>query len=282
MKTLADVWAASLKNNGIQERVLLEVASVRDRVRPLGLYHCTLDTLVLFRELCGACRLHTLAVRHLWAVSDPFSSERLLFDNPPTDEAIEVIEVWFSLSELNDFSPSKNVGTLLGYPKCCVTKYEGAVTMSQFFLRYLTDNKSGHWLVNRLAGLFSSKTLMLDYLPCALSCGKSLRLASVTRLTATSALGEEYVKGAVEAQCAPLVVVEGDLLWNPSWRHHDGTLVLELDQSRSLCLSEVFGFGSDQVRSGLIPFTHICGVTQIELVRGCQHHRMVLKEGRWI
>ena len=71
--------------------------------------------------------------------------------------------------EYTFYTTEKNL--FLGYPSCCVEKYEKTRGMGLFYRDYLFDeSKIRYNEINRLCTLFDSNLLMPDFFPCSLSC----------------------------------------------------------------------------------------------------------------
>jgi hypothetical protein len=282
VKQNAKEWQSRMRDLGVESRLLLDVAAVCDGVRPFGLWHCRPGAIPLLESLCRTWGLECRAAKTLWSSPDPHSRENVLHDRPLNSSAIETREVWFGRPGELDSIHGADIGLRLGYPPCCVRRYADNRTLNQYFADYLNAPLPGFWEINRLAWLFSPQVLMLDYFPCRLDCEPSRRLGEKMVEVARRTMDADYLQAAETAQKTPLLVLNGQLLWNPCWRVQDSQMEIHVTASKSGSLSEVFAFPAELVPPQLVPFAHLPAVRTICL-KG--HHESVclhLEEGRWI
>ncbi len=281
MKHNAEQWQTQMRRLGVECRLLLDVAVVRDGLRPVGLWHCRPDAVPLLESLCRSWALECRPTKTLWASPDPHSRESVLHDRPLNPSAIETREVWFGRpGELDVAEP--DIGLRLGYPACCVRRYADNTALSQYFTEYLNAPHPAFWEINRIAWLCSPHVLMLDYFPCTLGCESSRRLGELTIEVARQTMDSDYFQAAETAQKAPLLVLDGQLLWNPFWRVRDGQMEVNLTASKSVNLSEIFGFPLGSVPPQLVPFAHLPEVHTVRLKGRTELVCLHVEEGRWI
>lgn len=271
-----------MRGLGVESRLLLDVAIVRDGVRPFGLWHCRPEAVPLLESLCRYWGLEFRLAKTLWSSPDAHSRENVLHDRPLNRSALETREVWFGRPDELDAEQEADIGLRLGYPPCCVRRYVDKPALNQYFADYLNAPHPGFWEINRIAWLFSPYVLMLDYFPCALGCEASRRLGEKTIEVARRTLDGDYLQAAESAQKAPPLVLDGQLLWNPSWRVQDNQLEIDLTVSKSVSLSEVFAFPLGSVPSQLVPFAHLPAVRSVRLKGRHESVSLRLEEGRWI
>lgn len=275
-------WIESLGRYGLDARLLLDLATVRDEVRPFGLWHCPLQAVPLVYDLCQSWGLHAREARRLWSTCDPGSRERILCDRPIHADDLRVAEMWFSKLKSFDLTIPGDPGNHLCYPRCCIQRYSKVSSFKELFVQYLTDVVPGDWLINRLAGLFSPYWLSLDYLPCSLSCLPSREMAQKTAEVARATLGDDYFQTAELALKAPLIILDGQLIWCPSWERLNNSLNVDIEMAKSLDLRTTFAPITEEIREGLIPFTHFDGISKIMLVGSRDAATLSMREERWI
>ena len=278
----AQEWQSRMRDLGVESRLLLDVAAVRAGVRPFGLWHCRPDAIPLLESLCRSWRLECRTAKTLWSSPDPHSRENVLHDRPLSSNAVETHEVWFGRPGELDTIPGTDIGLRLGYPPCCVLRYADKPALNQYFADYLNDPNPSFWEINRIAWLFSPHVLMLDYFPCTLSCQASRHLGAKMVEVARRTLDGDYLQAAESAQKAPLLVLDGQLLWNPSWRVQNNQLEIDLTASKSVSLSEVFGFPLASVPPQLVPFSHLPEASTVGLKGRNESVCLRVEKGRWI
>ena len=178
----------SLSDCGINPRFSIDIASVAERIRDFGLIHIESHQKEQMMQILNNCNCKIIKNRNLKFTKDSESREGMLYDIKNGEKPTHC-EIWYcSVNKEIDpnFNPFLNPGEFLGYPKCCVSKYESTSGMGLFYKEYLfSDNKSRYNEINRLCTLFFPNLLMPDFFPCSLSCEEarefSLKIQSIIK-----------------------------------------------------------------------------------------------------
>jgi len=223
----------SLTKIGINPRFSIDIVSVAERVREFGLIHVEIKSEADIIETLIAFDLKIIKSRHLVFKKDKDSREGMLYDADLNGNPTHC-EIWYtSVKNKLDFNfdPFTNPGKYLGYPKCCVNKYENSIGMGSFYKEYLFSGKTRYNEINRLCTLFNKNLLMPDFFPCSLSCKKALefgqKIQTVTELIYT----EDEISETLMYRTAPLVLLSDKLFCFPNYRIEFDRLILKLDDS---------------------------------------------------
>ena len=157
----------------INPRFSIDIASVAERVRDFGLLHIEIYQKEKTIEILQNSNCKIIKSRDLKFIKDTESREGMMYDLKVGENPTHS-EVWYCSvnKEIEpDFDPFLNPGKYLGYPSCCVEKYETTRGMGLFYSDYLFDKENIRYNeINRLCTLFNPNLLMPDFFPCSLSC----------------------------------------------------------------------------------------------------------------
>lgn len=259
----------SLTKIGVNPRFSIDIVSVAERVREFGLIHVEINSETKIIETLNACDLKIIKSRHLVFKKDKDSREGMLYDVKFNDNPTHC-EIWYtSLKNKIDFNfdPFTNPGKYLGYPKCCVSKYENSIGMGSFYEEYLFSGKTRYNEINRLCTIFNKNLLMPDFFPCSLSCEKALefskKIQSVTGLIYT----KEEISETLKYKNAPLVVLSEKLFCFPNFRINHDQLILKLDDSTKwVDLNSILNtkyWPSDLAEVCVLKFQNILGIKEL-------------------
>ena len=224
----------SLSDCGINPRFSIDIASVAERIRDFGLIHIESHQKEQMMQILNNCNCKIIKNRNLKFTKDSESREGMLYDIKNGEKPTHC-EIWYcSVNKEIDpnFNPFLNPGEFLGYPKCCVSKYESTSGMGLFYKEYLfSDNKSRYNEINRLCTLFFPNLLMPDFFPCSLSCEEarefSLKIQSKINLIYT----KEEIKETYGYKLAPILIISEKLYCFPNFKLENQNLTLKVDSS---------------------------------------------------
>ena len=224
----------SLSDCGINPRFSIDIASVAERIRDFGLIHIESHQKEQMMQILNNCNCKIIKNRNLKFTKDSESREGMLYDIKNGEKPTHC-EIWYcSVNKEIDpnFNPFLNPGEFLGYPKCCVSKYESTSGMGLFYKEYLfSDNKSRYNEINRLCTLFFPNLLMPDFFPCSLSCEEarefSLKIQSIINLIYT----KEEIKETYGYKLAPILIISEKLYCFPNFKLENQNLTLKVDSS---------------------------------------------------
>lgn len=261
----------ALEMLGLDRRFAVDVLSVARGVRRVGLLHASLPSESGLREILLSQGLAVFARRELIRQDDPDSREGVLRD-PAYCEVANFIELWYARSGDNALPPPAalfaNPGTYLGYPVCCVSKWERRSSQRDLYRHYIFETTGGHWELNRLATFFAPGLLIPDFFPCSLSCESARAFASPFVELAREVLDPTWVHKTVMWMKAPLLERAGTLYAFPTWSLNGSELELTAADAARVPLATVGKF-SNVVRPGcrMLSFRHLVGAERMNLVR---------------
>ena len=224
----------SLSECEINPRFSIDIASVAEGVRDFGLIHIEIYQKEQTIDILQRSNCKIIKFRDLKFTKDSESREGMLYDIKDHEKPTHC-EIWYcSVNKEIDpnFDPFLNPGKFLGYPKCCVSKYESTSGMGLFYKEYLfSDNKIRHNEINRLCTLFFPNLLMPDFFPCSLSCEEarefSLKIQSIINLIYT----KEEIKETYGYKLAPILIISEKLYCFPNFKLENQNLTLKVDSS---------------------------------------------------
>jgi len=224
----------SLSDCGINPRFSIDIASVAERIRDFGLIHIEAHQKEQMMRILSNCNCKIIKNRNLKFIKDSESREGMLYDIKDLEKPTHC-EIWYCsvTKEIGpNFDPFLNPGEFLGYPKCCVSKYESTSGMGLFYKEYLfSDNKIRYNEINRLCTLFFPNLLMPDFFPCSLSCEEakkfSLKIQSIINLIYT----KEEIKETYRYKLAPVLLISEKLYCFPNFKLENQKLTLKVDSS---------------------------------------------------
>jgi hypothetical protein len=224
----------SLSDSGINPRFAIDIASVAERVRDFGLIHIEAQQKERMIEILSHSNCKIIKCRNLKFIKDSESREGMLYDIKGGEKPTHC-EVWYSNINKEvepNFDPFLNPGKFLGYPNCCVSKYESTNGMGLFYREYLfSDNKIRFNEINRLCTLFFPNLLMPDFFPCSLSC----EAAKEFNLKIQSVINHIYSKDEItetfKYKLAPILLISEKLYCFPNFNIEYHKLILKVDSS---------------------------------------------------
>jgi len=224
----------SLSDCGINPRFSIDIASVAERIRDFGLIHIEAHQKEQMMLILSNCNCKIIKNRNLKFIKDSESREGMLYDIKDLEKPTHC-EIWYCsvTKEIGpNFDPFLNPGEFLGYPKCCVSKYESTSGMGLFYKEYLfSDNKIRYNEINRLCTLFFPNLLMPDFFPCSLSCEEakkfSIKIQSIINLIYT----KEEIKETYRYKLAPVLLISEKLYCFPNFKLENQKLTLKVDSS---------------------------------------------------
>jgi hypothetical protein len=274
----------ALDSLGIHRRFAVDVLSVAQGVRRIGLLHAPLPSEPTLRRVLIGAGLIVFAQRELVRQDDPDSREGVLRD-PFAGEPANFIELWYARSGEAALPASAtlfaNPGEQLGYPPCCVAAWERLKSQRDLYQRYIFETTSGYWEVNRLAALFQPGLLIPDFFPCSLSCESARAFATPIVNLARDALDPAWLSDTIAWMQAPLLECRGVLYAFPTWDLIGQDLELSTADGARLSLAAVGRF-DDAVHSGcrLISFRHLEGAERVTLVGPSGIRSSIVLDGR--
>jgi hypothetical protein len=223
----------SLSDCGINTRFSIDIASVAERVRDFGLLHIEINQKEKTIEILQKSDCKIIKSRDLKFTKDPESREGMMYDIKDRDKATHS-EIWYCSVNKDiepNFDPFLNPGKFLGYPSCCVEKYETTRGMGVFYRDYLFDESNIRYNeINRLCTLFNSNLLMPDFFPCSLSCKSAKEFSVKIQAILNQIYSADQIQESNKYSYAPLIILSEKLYCFPSFRIQGESLFLIVDE----------------------------------------------------
>jgi hypothetical protein len=223
----------SLSDCGINTRFSIDIASVAERVRDYGLLHIEINQKGKTIELLQKSGCKIIKSRDLQFTKDSESREGMMYDIKDGEKATHS-EIWYCSVNKDiepNFDPFLNPGKFLGYPSCCVEKYENTRGMGFFYRDYLFDESNIRYNeINRLCTLFNSNLLMPDFFPCSLSCKSAKDFSVKIQAIINQIYSADQIQESYKYSYAPLIIFSEKLYCFPSFRIQAESLFLIVDE----------------------------------------------------
>jgi hypothetical protein len=223
----------SLTECGINPRFSIDIASVSERIRDFGLLHIEINQKNKTIEILKESNCKIVKSRDLKFRKDSESREGMMYDIKDGEKPTHS-EVWYCNVNKDispDFDPFLNPGKFLGYPSCCVEKYEKTRGMGLFYRDYLFDeSKIRYNEINRLCTLFDSNLLMPDFFPCSLSCRSAKEFFDKIQSIINQIYSKDQIQKSNKYSNAALIILAEKLFCFPNYRIEDKSLFLILDE----------------------------------------------------
>lgn len=224
----------SLSDCGINPRFSIDIASVAERIRDFGLIHIEANKKKQMIRILDNCNCKIIKSRDLKFIKDSESREGMLYDITDCEKPTHC-EIWYCNIDKEidpNFDPFLNPGEFLGYPKCCVSKYESTSGMGLFYKEYLfSDNKIRYNEINRLCTLFFPNLLMPDFFPCSMSCEEAKNFSLKTQSIINLIYTKEEIKETYRYKSAPILLTSEKLYCFPNFKLENQKLTLMVDSS---------------------------------------------------
>jgi hypothetical protein len=236
---------SSFKKSGVVTRFALDAITVIKEIRKYALVHIQLDKKEAIKKILIEGGLDIIAERDLYCRADPISRESILTD-VTTDCAANYAEIWIAKSCINQHPTGdelfSNPGYYLGYPECCIKKWESGKSQRDLYQEYLFNTKNGHWELNRLVTLFTDTLLYPDFFPCTLECEHAVKfIRPIINSNKEEISTTEYEKN-IQMMKAPLLVYEQDLILFKNWELHNRDLILNTSEAQKVKISSIGDF----------------------------------------
>lgn len=256
----------------INPRFSMDIASVAERVRDFGLLHIEIYQKEKTIEILQNLNCKIIKSRDLKFIKDSESREGMMYDLKDGEKPTHS-EVWYCSvnKEIEpDFDPFLNPGKYLGYPSCCVEKYETTRGMGLFYSDYLFDKENIRYNeINRLCTLFNPNLLMPDFFPCSLSCKNARDFSIKIQSIINQIYSTDEIQETNKYSNAVLLILSEKLFCFPNFRVEKNNLILTADESAQyLNLSKVLDqkYWPDlKEKSILIKFKNIENTTKVFL-----------------
>jgi|688.fasta_scaffold230545_3 hypothetical protein len=223
----------SLSDCGINPRFSIDVASVAERVRDFGLLHIEINQKENTIEILKNSNCKIIKSRDLKFTKDSESREGMMYDIREGEKPTHS-EVWYCSVNKEvepNFDPFLNPGKYLGYPSCCVEKYETTRGMGLFYSDYLFDNENTRYNeINRLCTLFNPNLLMPDFFPCSLSCKNARDFSIKIQSIINQIYSTDEIQETNKYSYAALIIFSEKLYCFTSFRIEDESLFLIVDE----------------------------------------------------
>jgi hypothetical protein len=274
MRSLASI----VDRAGLAPANVVDLASVRHGIRPLGLLHVPAANLSTIEEMLRDAGLRSIHRRTLARRRDSASHDSLLqsidddTDRVRSDAAEERWhEIWFALDgrvEFQESSMARAAGELLGYPPCCVRSNSGCASLAPYYRSYLNSAEPALWQANRLATALTGTRILPDYFPCSMHCQASASLADRCREAIRSEVDEATVNAWIRDLKAPITLWAGSLILWRSWSVEAETLTLNAQGAVSVPLNRLAQLPEDRAADGprLVPSKHLGRRLRLRLV----------------
>lgn len=223
----------SLSECKINPRFSIDIASVSEGVRDFGLLHIEIYQKEKTIEILKKTNCKIIKSRDLKFIKDSESREGMMYDikfgEKPTHS-----EVWYCRANKkieSNFNPFLNPGKYLGYPSCCVEKYETTKGMGSFYRDYLFGEKNIRYNeINRLCTLFNSNLLMPDFFPCSLSCINARNFSINIQSIINQIYSPNEIQSTKKYSYAALMILSEKLYCFPNFKIQDDSLFLFVDE----------------------------------------------------
>jgi hypothetical protein len=222
-----------LINNRINPRFSIDIASVAEGIRDFGLLHIEIYKKEETIEILKKTNCKIIKSRDLKFTKDSESREGMMHDIKHGEKPTHS-EVWYCSAKKEiepNFNPFLNPGKYLGYPSCCVEKYETSKGMGSFYRDYLFDEKNIRYNeINRLCTLFNSNLLMPDFFPCSLSCINARNFSIKIQSIINKIYSSNQIQETKKYSNAALMILSEKLYCFPSFRIEHNSLFLIVDE----------------------------------------------------
>lgn len=254
-------FLSELRNQGLDQRFSLDIASVKKGIRPRGLLHVHASLSTGVKSLLTTYGLKVIAERCLEGSRDPQSREGILSDLKADTKAEHVWhEIWFSSHEAPSIDSTelfRAPGRYLSYPKCCIKAMLATTTLSSFYDVYINDSRQRAWEINRLTTVFSDDLLIPDFFPCSLACHEARDFARPFIELAREVLGASRAAGWIERAKQPYFVYRDSLYTTRDYSLENSHLVVAMESMSKRLLKDIGRTISlQEVHFSLIPFAH--------------------------
>jgi len=254
----------TLKEIGIHQRFAIDILSVKTNLRKFGLIHIPINLEKLLTLNLKKIGLIVFEKRFLTHQNDPHSREGILIDCVK-DKTPNFVELWYALDTTSPLPNStelfSNPGRNLGYPLCCISKWEKLQSQRDLYKIYLLEKTSGYWELNRLATFFQEGLLIPDFYPCSMHCQKAREFVLPMHELSKKIFDDTWFDKTAKWMKAPILIHNEHLYIFPVWKLKDANLELMLAESAKISINDIGTLDLNlKLSFNLIPFNHLSSV----------------------
>ena len=256
---------------GLCPRMAVDLACVAEGIRDHILLHFSYDDAPSVTAIVDSLGLSIEAQRDLQKRSDPGTQEVLLSDHRGGGDPEDLVrEIWVCRAgdEVDPSTLFGAPGAMLGYPECCIERYESCDGLSAHYEEYLFGDEPRHWELNRLAFFFREFLPIPDYFPCSLACDASRDFLRPILDLSQEIMPPEVFKELTGAMQAPLLVAGGELMLLLDWQQDGETLSAQASAGEARSLESISKENSAKAGTSpfVIPFDHFKEAGELHLL----------------
>lgn len=233
------------KEINLDEKNILDLFSIKHNIRQFCLVHIEEKYLNNLESLIKNLDLELKFNRKLYLYKDDMSHETILLSKKKTnyDQYNIRIECWVgNNSKFDDILKNKiieNPGYYLGYPDCCITKYEGVKSLNDHYYQYLFLDKSIYWQNNRLPSIFSKNFFFPDFFPCSLNCENAKDFNSKFITLSKLIFSQETIEDQTNIMKTPIFIKSDSIFFPVSYINNNKKIFFNKKDLLSKKLSDV-------------------------------------------
>lgn len=233
------------KEINLDEKNILDLFSIKHNIRQFCLVHIEEKYLINLESLIKNLDLELKFNRKLYLYKDDMSHETILFSKKKTnyDQCDIRIECWIGNNcKFDDTLKNKiieNPGYYLGYPNCCIAKYEGVNSLNDHYYQYLFLDKSIYWQNNRLPSIFSKNFFFPDFFPCSLNCKNAKDFNSKFITLSKLIFSQETIEDQINIMKSPIFIKGESIFFPISYNENNNKILLKQKDLLSKKLSDV-------------------------------------------
>lgn len=197
----------------ISPDVAVDLASLILNARSHILIHLNEEKYLLLKPLIKNLGLFVEAERKLYKSKDTTTNNYILNDKPKSSNDVSIVEVWvcFEKNRINESRIFNNTGSSLGYPDCCVEKYEVIKDFSQYYHDYILTSEISYWQNNKLSASFLNFSPFTDFFPCSLNCEDSKKFNDSIIKISKKILPKFIYANMIKIMKSP-IIINGDAI----------------------------------------------------------------------
>jgi hypothetical protein len=249
----------------------VDLACVAGGVRDHILLHISTDDALAVEAIVDSVDLSIEAQRALQKRNDSGTQEILLGDYRGEGDSKDLVrEIWVCRpgDEAASSALFGSPGAMLGYPACCIERYESCQGLSAHYEEYLLGEGLRHWENNRLAFLFREFLPIPDYFPCSLACAASRDFLRPILDVSRTIMPPEVFQGLTGAMQAPLLMVGGEIVLLLDWQQEGRTLTARASTGEARRLESFAKVNKPKAVSSsfVLPFDHFKDAGELHLL----------------
>ena len=266
----AKIYDEIIKLNLLPD-IAVDIATIISMSRPRILVHVEKIKYSRLKSLIQMLGLSIEAERDLVKTKDESSNNFIFKEAEKNNEDATIVELWVCLkgNEIDEYEIFENPGRALGYPKCCVKKYETIINFSSYYSEYIFSKKKNYWENNKLASSFLDFSPFTDFFPCSLGCSESrIFIKSILKISSL-VLPKIIFSRIINIMKSPLIVnKEGMFIIKKWYKESDEAIIAKFKDVEYKKLDQIFDYNSSHKEDQIfmIPFYHLSNIKYLTLI----------------